>query len=59
MSSRCCLLWAYTSCLSFVTALGVIHRREMMTIFLIVVVHSREALAILVDHDVYSQSIGK
>jgi len=59
VSSRCCLLWAYDSRLSFVTALGVIHRREMMTIFLIVVVHSREALAVLVDRDVYRRAVGK
>jgi hypothetical protein len=39
-----------------VTVLGVVHRREMMTIFLIVVVHSREALAVLVDHDVYCRA---
>ena len=59
VSSRCCLLWAYASCLSFVTALGIVHHREMMTIFLIVVVHSREALAILVDHDVYHRTVEK
>ena len=41
------------------TALGIIHRREMMTIFLIMVVHSREALAALVDHDVYCRAVGK
>ena len=41
------------------TALGIVHHREMMTIFLIVVVHSREALAVLVDHDVYHRTVEK
>jgi hypothetical protein len=59
VSSCCCLLWAYASCLSFVTALGIVHCREMMTIFLIVVVHSREVLTVLINHDVYRRAVGK
>ena len=57
--SRCCLLGAYASHISIVRALGIVHRREMTTIFFIVVAHAREALAVLVDHDVYGRAVGK
>ena len=57
--SCCYLLWFYASRLSFVTALSVVYRRKMMTIFLIVVVLFHEALAVLIDHDVYRRAVGK